>query len=148
MKTKASSTAHAPGTSRRQSQEARILEHIKFLPQTLKSLHEITGIDKSTIAARLSDLQERGIVTGFDTVEVSNGKGQLVTVTLYDFEFDEHLRIDHAHARRRHLAIARIESSLKNDLEFLPQFLVASMRQFLDAEKSAGHLHGDYRQPK
>lgn len=146
MKTKSSTTAHR--SARRQSQESRILEHIKFLPQTLKSLHEITGIDKSTIAARLSALQERGVVTGFDTVEVSNGKGQLVTVTLYDYEPDEHRQIDHAHARRRNLAIARIESSLKNDLEFLPQYLVAAMRAFLQLEKELGQLDSDYKQPE
>lgn len=147
MKTKASTTSHAPRSARRFTQEERILEHIKFLPQTLKSLHELTGIDKSTIAARLSALQERGIVTGFETTQENTLRRQIITVTVYDYEPDPYRRIDHAHSRRRNLAIARIESSLKNDLEFLPQALVANMRAFLEAEKAAGHLSKDYQQP-
>ena len=148
MKTTASNNAHQAGSSRRASQESDILAWIMHAPQTLTTLAQLTGLPKNTISGRLSDLQASGIVVGFESAPEVTGKGKLINVTVYEFEPDEHRQIDHAYNRRRNLAIARIESSLKNDLEFLPQYVVASMRQFLDAEKSAGHLHGDYRQPK
>ena len=147
MKTTASTNAHQPRTSRRASQESEILTWIMHAPQTLTTLSQLTGLAKNTISGRLSDLQAKGIVVGFETAPEVTGKGKLINVTVYEFEPDEHRQIDHAHARRRNLAIARIESSLKNDLEFLPQSVVASMRQFLDAAKAAGHLSQDYQQP-
>jgi predicted ArsR family transcriptional regulator len=147
MKTKASTTAHAPGTTRRQSQEALILAWIMQLPQTLTTLAQLTGLPKNTISGRLSDLQAKGIVVGFETAPEVTSRGHMINVTVYDFEPDEHRQIDHAYNRRRNLAIARIESSLKNDLEFLPQFLVAAMRAFLQLEKELGRLHSDYQQP-
>lgn len=91
MKTTASTTAHAPRTSRRATQEAKILELIKDMPQTLRTLAMHTGLEKSTISARLSDLQARGVVIGFETMEqASMGLGRMLTVTVYDFEPDEH----------------------------------------------------------
>ena len=148
MKTTASNNAHQAGTSRRASQESDILAWIMHAPQTLTTLHQLTGLAKNTISGRLSDLQAKGIVVGFETAPEVTSRGHMINVTVYDFEPDEHRQIDHAHNRRRNLAIARIESSLKNDLEFLPQYVVASMRAFLDAEKAAGHLSQDYQQPE
>ena len=147
MKTTASTNAHRPGSAKRASQEAEILTWIKHAPQTLTTLHQLTGLPKNTISGRLADLQTKGVVVGFETAPENTPTGKMINVTVYEFEFDEHRQIDHAYNRRRNLAIARIESSLKNDLEFLPQFLVAGMRAFLDLEKKLGQLDSNYKQP-
>lgn len=147
MKTTASTNAHRPGSAKRASQEAEILEWIKHAPQTLSTLAQLTGLPKNTISGRLADLQAKGVVVGFETAPENTPTGKLITVTVYEYEPDEHRQIDHAYNRRRNLAIARIESSLKNDLEFLPQYLVAGMRAFLQLEKELGQLDSDYKQP-
>lgn len=147
MKTTASTNAHAPGTSRRASQESDILAWIMHAPQTLTTLHQLTGLPKNTISGRLSDLQAKGIVVGFETAPEVIGKGKLINVTVYEFEPDEHRQIDHAYNRRRNLDIRAIEGCLNRKSEVYPQSLVASMRAFLDAEKASGHLSQDYQQP-
>lgn len=140
MKTKSSTAAHRPGSAKRASQEAEILAWIQHAPQTLTTLAQLTGLPKNTISGRLADLQAKGIVVGFETAPENTPTGKMINVTVYEFEPDEHRQIDHAYNRRRNLAIARIESSLKNDLEFLPQYLVAAMRAFLDLEKELEEL--------
>lgn len=148
MKTTTSTNAHHPGSAKRASQEAQIKLLIRNEPQTLKTLALQTGLPKSTIAARLTDLQKMGIVTGFETMEEVNSAGRLTTVTVYKCENDWLKMLENSRNFRRNLAIARIESSLKNDLEFLPQYLVAGMRAFLQLEKELGQLDSDYKQPE
>ncbi len=117
-------------------------------PQTLTTLAQLTGLPKNTISGRLSDLQAKGIVVGFETAPEVTGKGKLINVTVYEFEPDEHRQIDHAYNRRRNLDIRAVEGCLNRHSEVYPQSLVAAMRQFLDAEKASGHLHIDYQQPE
>lgn len=74
-------------------------------------------------------------------------QGKMINVTVYDYEPDEHRQIDHAYDRRRNLDIRAIEGCLNRKSEVYTQSLVAAMRQFLEAEKAAGHLSKDYQQP-
>lgn len=147
MKTTASSAAHAPGTSRRQSQEAEILEWIKDIPQTLTTLHQLTGLAKNTISGRLSDLQAKGIIVGFETAPEVTSQGKMINVTVYDYEPDEHLQEQHAYNRRRNLDIRAIEGCLNRKSEVYPPYLLIHMRAFLDTQKQAGHLSQDYKIP-
>lgn len=147
MKTKSSTAAHRPRSAKRASQEADILAWIMHAPQTLTTLHQLTGLPKNTISGRLSDLQAKGIVVGFETAPENTPTGKMINVTVYEYEPDEHRQIDHAYNRRRNLDIRAIESCLKRKSEVYPQFLVAGMRAFLQLEKELGHLHSDYKHP-
>lgn len=148
MKTTASTNAHRPGSAKRASQEAEILAWIQHAPQTLTTLHQLTGLPKNTISGRLADLQAKGIVVGFETAPENTPTGKMINVTVYEFEPDEHRQIDHAYNRRRNLDIRAIEGCLKRKSEVYPQYLVAGMRAFLQLEKELGQLDSDYKQPE